>query len=52
MPLSRFLARRIVTQQTSEAMHIQGNHGQSDSVGKFCLSLSPEHGRGHAVQDC
>ena len=34
MPLSRFLARRIVTHQTSEAMHIQGNHDQSDRVGK------------------
>ena len=30
MPLSRFLARRIVTHQTSEAMHIQGNHGPCD----------------------
>ena len=41
MPLSRFLARRIVTHQTSEAMHIQGNHGQSDSVGKSVWAFRP-----------
>ena len=40
---------RLLTQHTSEAMHVQGNDGQSNRSGK---SLSTEHGRGHGVQDC
>ena len=35
------LVPRLLTQQTSEAMHIQGNDGQSNSSGKSLRTFRP-----------
>ena len=43
---------RLLTQHMSEAMHIQGNDGQSNRSGKSLSTFPTEHGRGHGVQDC